>query len=41
MLGCNPYIRGISIKADRPLLKVTPRIQYGRALRKGAVYIEK
>ena len=41
MLGCNPYIQGMSIKADRPLLKVTPRIQYGRALRKGAVYIDK
>jgi hypothetical protein len=41
MLKCNPYIEGMSIKADRPLLRETPRIQYGRGLRKGAVYIEK
>jgi hypothetical protein len=41
MLGCNPYIEGMSIKADRPLLKETPRIQYGGGLRKGAVYIDK
>ena len=40
MLSCNPNVEGISIKADRPLLKETPQIKYGKRLTKGAVYIE-
>ena len=39
MLRCNPNIEGIPIKADRPLLKETPMIKYGRGLRIGTVYI--
>ena len=39
MLSCNPNIEGIPIKADRPLLKETPMIKYGRGLRIGTVYI--
>ena len=40
MLLCNPNIEGIPVKSDRPLLKEIPQIKYGRALTKGAVYIE-
>ena len=41
MLSCNPNVEGISIKADRPLLKETPQIKYGKRLTKGAVYISR
>jgi len=40
MLSCNPNVEGISIKADRPFLKETPQIKYGKRLTKGAVYID-
>ncbi len=39
MLRCNPNIEGISIQADRPLLKESPQIKYGSKLNKGTVYI--
>lgn len=39
-LICNPYIKGVPVHPDRPLLKVNPQIQYGRSLNKGAVYID-
>jgi len=39
MFNCNPHIEGIPIQADRPLLKETPVIKYGRQLTKGTVYI--
>jgi hypothetical protein len=40
MLSCNPNVEGISVKADRPLLRETPQIKYGKGLTKGAVYID-
>lgn len=39
MFSCNPYIEGIPIQADRPLMKETPVIKYGSLLIKGTVYI--
>lgn len=39
MLRCNPNIEGISIQADRPLLKESPQIKYGSKLKKGSVYV--
>ena len=39
MLSCNPNVVGLSVKADRPLLKEAPQIKYGKGLTKGAVYI--
>ena len=41
MLLCNPNVEGLSVKADRPLLKEAPQIKYGKALTKGAVYISR
>ena len=41
MLLCNPNVEGVSIKADRPLLKEAPQIKYGKGLTKGAVYISR
>jgi hypothetical protein len=40
MLSCNPNVEGFSLKADRPLVKETPQIKYGKELTKGAVYID-
>lgn len=40
MLLCNPNVVGLCVKADRPLLKETPQISYGKGLTKGAVYID-
>jgi hypothetical protein len=40
MLLCNPNVEGLCVKADRPLLKETPQIKYGKRLTKGAVYID-
>jgi hypothetical protein len=39
MLECNPNLKGIGIKADRPLLKECPQIRYGSGLTMGNVYI--
>jgi hypothetical protein len=39
MMRCNPNIEGVPLQADRPLLKETPQIKYGRGLKKGTVYI--
>lgn len=39
MMRCDPNIEGVPLQADRPLLKETPQIKYGRALKKGTVYI--
>lgn len=41
MLLCNPNVEGLSIKADRPILKENPQIKYGKGLVKGAVYINR
>jgi len=41
MLSCNPNVEGFSLKADRPLLRETPQIKYGKGLTKGAVYISR
>ena len=40
MLECNPNVKGIAIKADRPLLKEYPQIKYGSGLTMGNVYID-
>lgn len=40
MLKCNPYIKGISVQADRPLWKEHPQIKYSSELKKGSVYID-
>jgi len=40
MLSCNPNVNGLPLKADRPLLRETPQIKYGKGLTKGAVYID-
>jgi len=39
LLLCNPYIKGVPVHADRPLLKENPQIKYGSNLKKGTVYI--
>jgi hypothetical protein len=39
LLLCNPYIKGVPVHADRPLLKENPQIKYGSSLKKGTVYI--
>jgi hypothetical protein len=39
MLSCNPNVEGLPVKADKPLLRETPQIKYGRGLKKGSVYI--
>ena len=39
MLTCNPNVKGILIKGDRPLWKESPQIKYGSGLIKGSVYI--
>jgi hypothetical protein len=39
LLICNPYIKGVPVHADKPLLKENPLIKYGSSLKKGAVYI--
>ena len=39
MLLCNPNVEGLTVRADRPLLKEAPQIKYGKGLTKGAVYI--
>ena len=39
MISCNPNVKGLSVKADRPLLIENPQIKYGRGLKKGDVYI--
>jgi len=39
LLICNPYIKGVPVHADRPLLKENPQIKYGSSLKKGTVYI--
>ena len=39
LLACNPYIKGVPVHADRPLLKENPQIKYGSSLKKGTVYI--
>jgi hypothetical protein len=38
-LRCNPYINGVPVHPDRPLLKITPQIKYGNRLNKGTVYL--
>jgi hypothetical protein len=38
-LRCNPYVRGVPVHPDRPLLKTNPKIKYGNKLDKGAVYL--
>jgi hypothetical protein len=38
-LRCNPYINGVPVHPDRPLLKITPQIKYGNKLNKGTVYL--
>jgi hypothetical protein len=38
-LRCNPYIKGVPVHPDRPLLKTNPKIKYGTRLDKGAVYL--
>ncbi|MEX1347506.1 MAG: hypothetical protein AB1Z31_07255, partial [Desulfobacterales bacterium] len=40
LLICNPYIKGVPIHADKPLMKENPQIKYGSSLKKGAVYID-
>ena len=40
LLLCNPYIIGVPVHADRPLLKENPQIEYGSSLKKGTVYID-
>lgn len=40
MIKCNPYVEGVGIHPDRPLLKERPQINYGRSLKKGSVYID-
>jgi hypothetical protein len=39
LLKCNPYIKGVPVHADRPLLKENPQIKYGSSLKKGTVHI--
>ena len=39
MIKCNPYVEGVGIHPDNPLLKERPQINYGRNLKKGSVYI--
>ena len=39
MLQCNPNVEGLPVEADRPLLRESPQIRYGKGLQKGAVYI--
>ena len=39
LLLCNPYVKGVPVHADRPLLKENPQIKYGSSLKKGTVYI--
>ena len=39
LLICNPYIKGVPIHADKPLMKENPQIKYGGSLKKGAVYL--
>ena len=41
MLLCNPNVKGLYIKDDRPALKENPQIKYGKGLIKGAVYINR
>ncbi len=38
-LKCNPYIKGVPLHPDKPLLKTNPKIKYGNRLDKGAVYL--
>jgi hypothetical protein len=40
LLICNPYIKGVPLHADRPLLKENPKIKYGRGLKIGTIYID-
>lgn len=40
MLKCNPNVVGIPVQADRPLLKATPQIKYGKKLKIGTVFIQ-
>jgi hypothetical protein len=40
LLLCNPYIIGVPVHADRPLLKENPQIKYGSSLKKGTEYID-
>ena len=40
LLLCNPYIKGVPVHPDRPLLKENPQIKYGSSLKKGTVYID-
>jgi hypothetical protein len=39
MLSCNPNVKGLPIKADRPLLVETPQIKYGRMNKRECIYI--
>ena len=39
MVKCNPYIEGLPIRADRPLLRENPQIKYGEMLKIGNVFI--
>jgi len=39
LLICNPFIKGVPVHADRPLLKENPQIKYGSSLKKGTVYV--
>jgi hypothetical protein len=39
LLRCNPYIKGVPVHPDRPLLKTNPQIKYGNRLNKGTVYL--
>jgi hypothetical protein len=38
-LRCNPYIKGVPVHPDRPLLKITPQIRFGNGVSKGSVYL--
>ena len=38
-MRCNPYINGVPVHPDRPLLKISPQIKYGNRLDKGTVYL--
>jgi hypothetical protein len=40
LLLCKPYIIGVPVHADRPLLKENPQIKYGSSLKKGTEYID-
>lgn len=38
-LKCNPYIKGVPVHPDRPLLKINPKIKFGNKIHKGTAYL--